>query len=222
MLGADEAEVTVKFIPLLATPETRTKTLPVVAPTGTATAMLVAFQLVGDAVVPLNVTVLEPCVPPKFVPVIVTDAPTTPDAGPTLVMLGTSPVAALNAAKIAPQLLLEDRVALAAAAPAVTWMLSSAASFAFDAARTLSSIVKSLPGAYAVQSPVITAPRSKSPAAVAALPLFADVPFPCAAAIASSEFVVATPEYSKMAKRSVSAIDFVTVTVLAPPPIFSA
>ena len=82
--------------------------------------------------------------------------------------------------------------------------------------------MKPLPAAYAVQSPVITAPRTKSPAAVGVLPLFADVPFPCAAAIASNEFVVATPEYSKMARRNVSEIDFVTVTVLAPPPIFSA
>jgi hypothetical protein len=36
----------------------------------------------------LNCTVLEPCVDPKFVPVIVTDAPTAPDVGDRLVMLG--------------------------------------------------------------------------------------------------------------------------------------
>ena len=86
MLGA--AEVTVKAIPLLACVPTVTTALPVVAPAGTATAMLVALQLVGDAVVPLNVTVLEPWVPPKLVPAKVTDAPTIPDAGVTLVMLG--------------------------------------------------------------------------------------------------------------------------------------
>jgi hypothetical protein len=40
------------------------------------------------AVVPLNVTVLAPCVAPKFVPVIVIDAPTAPDVGNTLVILG--------------------------------------------------------------------------------------------------------------------------------------
>jgi hypothetical protein len=34
----------------------------------------------------LNVTVLEPCVEPKFVPVIVTDVPTTPEVGETLVI----------------------------------------------------------------------------------------------------------------------------------------
>jgi len=39
--------------------------------------MLVALQLVGVATVPLNVTVLVPCVAPKFAPVTVTDAPPT-------------------------------------------------------------------------------------------------------------------------------------------------
>jgi hypothetical protein len=41
--------------------------------------MLVALQLVGVPAVPLNVTVLVPCVVPKFVPVIVTEVPTGPD-----------------------------------------------------------------------------------------------------------------------------------------------
>jgi len=50
--------------------------------------MLVALQLVGVATVPLNVTVLVPCVPPKFVPAIVTEVPATPDVGFKLVMLG--------------------------------------------------------------------------------------------------------------------------------------
>ena len=50
--------------------------------------MLVADQLVGVAVVPLNVTVLVPCVAPKFVPVIVTAVPTGPLVGDRLVMLG--------------------------------------------------------------------------------------------------------------------------------------
>ncbi len=86
MLGA--GTVTVKLTPLLATPPTVTTTLPVVAPLGTGTAMLVALQLVGVATVPLNVTVLVPCVPPKFVPAIVTEVPATPDVGFKLVMLG--------------------------------------------------------------------------------------------------------------------------------------
>lgn len=74
--------------PLLACPPTVTTTLPVVAALGTGTTMDVALQLVGVAAVPLNVTVLVPCVDPKFVPVIVTDVPTGPDVGDKLVMLG--------------------------------------------------------------------------------------------------------------------------------------
>src|SRR6266404_5741745 len=86
MLGG--GEVTVKFIPLLATPPTVTTTLPVVAPAGTGTTMLVALQPVGVPAVPLKVTVLAPCVVPKFAPAIVTDVPATPDVGFRLVMLG--------------------------------------------------------------------------------------------------------------------------------------
>ena len=77
MLGA--GVVTVKFTPLLATPPTVTTTFPVVAPVGTGTTMLVGPQLVGVPAVPLNVTVLVPCVAPKFVPVIVTDVAAGPD-----------------------------------------------------------------------------------------------------------------------------------------------
>ena len=88
MLGA--AVVTVKLTPLLAYPPTVTTTFPVVAPLGTGTTMLVALQLVGVPAVPLNVTVLVPCVAPKFVPVIVTDVPTAPDVGLRLVMLGAA------------------------------------------------------------------------------------------------------------------------------------
>lgn len=51
---------TVKAMPLLAIPLTVTTTLPLVAPVGTGTTMLVAVQLVGVAVVLLNVTVLLP------------------------------------------------------------------------------------------------------------------------------------------------------------------
>jgi hypothetical protein len=90
MLGP--GTVTVKLTPLLATPPTVTTTLPVVAPAGTGTTMLVAPQLVGAAAIPLNVTVLEPCAAPKFVPVIVTGTPTNPDTGFRLVMLGPGTV----------------------------------------------------------------------------------------------------------------------------------
>jgi len=90
MLGP--GTVTVKLTPLLATPPAVTTTFPVVAPAGTDATMLVALQLVGVAVVPLNFTVLVPCVAPKFAPAIVTDAPTSPDVGLRLVMLGPSTV----------------------------------------------------------------------------------------------------------------------------------
>jgi hypothetical protein len=83
-----EVVVTVKATPLLARPLSVTTTLPVVAPEGTGTTMLVALQLVGVAVVPLKVTVLVPCVEPKLAPVMVTEVPTGPEVGLRLVMLG--------------------------------------------------------------------------------------------------------------------------------------
>ena len=83
------AATTVKLTPLLATPLTVTTTLPVVPPVGTVAVMLVALQLViAVAVVVLNFTALVPWVDPKFVPVIVTEAPTAPDVGANVVMLG--------------------------------------------------------------------------------------------------------------------------------------
>ena len=61
--GVTEIEVrvgTVKFIPLLAAPETVTTTFPLVAPFGTVVVMLAALQLVAVATVPSNWTVLLP------------------------------------------------------------------------------------------------------------------------------------------------------------------
>ena len=81
-------DVTVNPTPLLATPPTVTTTAPEVAPVGTGVTMLVAVHVVGDAEVPLNLTVLTPCVEPKFAPVIVTVVPTAPRFGDKLVMLG--------------------------------------------------------------------------------------------------------------------------------------
>src|SRR5215467_15924174 len=83
MLGA-----TLKGAPLLAKPLTVTTTFPVVAELGTAVTMLVLLQLVGVAVAPLKVTVLVPWEGPKFVPVMVTEAPKKPKVGLRLVMLG--------------------------------------------------------------------------------------------------------------------------------------
>ena len=79
---------TVNETPLLAAPPTVTTTEPVVAPEGTGAAMLVLLQLVGVAVTPLNLTVLVPCVAPKFEPLIVTDVPTPPDVGERLLIEG--------------------------------------------------------------------------------------------------------------------------------------
>jgi hypothetical protein len=50
--------------------------------------MLVALQLVAVAAVPLKVTMLVPCVAPKFVPLMVTAVPTAPVFGVRLVILG--------------------------------------------------------------------------------------------------------------------------------------
>jgi len=88
MLGA---ATTVNDTPLLAVPLTVTTTLPVVAPVGTVATIEVALQLpIVVTVVPLNFTVLVPCVEPKLVPVMVTDAPTAPEVGDKLVMLGAA------------------------------------------------------------------------------------------------------------------------------------
>jgi hypothetical protein len=53
-------EETVKLTPLLAVPPTVATMLPVVAPVGTGTVILISLQLAGMAVVPLNFKVLEP------------------------------------------------------------------------------------------------------------------------------------------------------------------
>ena len=45
-------------------------------------------SVVGVASVPLNRTVLVPCVAPKFAPVIVTAVPTGPDVGASVVIVG--------------------------------------------------------------------------------------------------------------------------------------
>jgi hypothetical protein len=79
---------TVKPCPVALTPLWNTTTFPVVAPVGTVVTRLVALQLVTVAVVPLKVTVPEPCVAPKFVPVIVTAAPTAPVVTERLVTVG--------------------------------------------------------------------------------------------------------------------------------------
>jgi len=81
---------TVKLTPGLEMPATVTTTLPVVAPLGTGTAILVALQLVGLPVVPLNLTVLLPWEEPNFVPVIAIEVPTGPIDGDSVVMPGVT------------------------------------------------------------------------------------------------------------------------------------
>ncbi len=77
-----------KLSPLLANPLTMTATLPVVAPVGTGATTEVSLQLLGVAKTPLNETVLDPCVAPKFAPVIVTGVPTPPEVGERFVIDG--------------------------------------------------------------------------------------------------------------------------------------
>lgn len=85
MLGVGR---TLKATGLLTKPLTVTTTFPEVAAAGTGTTMLVGLQIAGVAGVPLNVTVLVPCVKVKFVPAIVTEVPAGPTVGLRLVMLG--------------------------------------------------------------------------------------------------------------------------------------
>jgi hypothetical protein len=89
---------TVKDTPLLAIVPTVTITLPVVVPLGTGTVILVALQLVGDATVPLKVTVLVPWVAPKFCPVMITDVPGKPENGDSLLMPGAGGAGSVGAA----------------------------------------------------------------------------------------------------------------------------
>jgi hypothetical protein len=78
----------VKVTLLLATPLTVTTTGPVEAVAGTGTVIELAFQFVGVAVTPLNVTVLVPWVAPKFDPLIVTGVAIGPDVGVRVLIVG--------------------------------------------------------------------------------------------------------------------------------------
>jgi hypothetical protein len=84
MIGAGN----VKAIPLLVWPPTVTVTLPLLVAGGATVTMLVEFQLVDPAGVPLKLTALVPCVAPKFVPMMVTVVPAGPEVGEKLVMFG--------------------------------------------------------------------------------------------------------------------------------------
>lgn len=94
--GPEEADklaifgMTVNDQPLLATPLTVTTRVPEVALVGTGTTILVKLQLVGVPAVPLNLTVLEPCVDPNPDPLIVIEVPTFADVGDTLPIDGAA------------------------------------------------------------------------------------------------------------------------------------
>src|SRR5439155_1216971 len=81
---------TVNDAPALATPLAVTTTLPVVAPAGTGPTTELQPHLAGVSTLPLNVTALVPWVEPKLPPAMVTDAPTAPELGDKLLMLGTA------------------------------------------------------------------------------------------------------------------------------------
>jgi len=96
-------------------------------------------------------------------------------------------------------------------------------SLVFGSAGTKSLTMKPAPPVKVVLSAVATSPSSKSPLVVVVrLPLFGEVLVVDAAIITSREFDVATPEYSRMAKRNGPETVIVTVMVLAPPAMFSA
>jgi hypothetical protein len=84
--------------------------------------MLVALQVDTVAAVPLKVTVLVPCVAPKFAPVIVTGAPTGPEVGFKLVMLGAEVTVKTTALLITP-LTVTTTFPVSAPAGTVTAML---------------------------------------------------------------------------------------------------
>jgi hypothetical protein len=100
IVGSDGV-VTVKSVALVAVlPATVTVILPVVAPAGTVVVMDVVVLAVAVAVVPLNLTVLLAGVALKFVPVIVTVVPVTPDVGVKEVIVGDVPVVTVKFAAL--------------------------------------------------------------------------------------------------------------------------
>src|SRR5439155_6601003 len=68
-----------------------TPTVPLAAPDGTGATMRVSVQLAGVDVTPLKLTVLPPCVPPKFAPLIVTPVPARAASGESFVITGGMP-----------------------------------------------------------------------------------------------------------------------------------
>ena len=93
----------------------------------------------------------------------------------------------------------------------------------FGSAGTKSLMVYPLPAVKAPAFVEAMAPNSKSPLAVVVrFPLLGDELVPVAVTNTSRELEVATPEYSRMAKRNGPETVWETVMVLAPPLMFSA
>jgi hypothetical protein len=81
---------TAKLFPLLFTAPATTTTLPLVAVAGTVVTMVVAVHVVAVAVVPLNLILPIPWGEPKFVPVMIKEAPTAPVVIDKLLMVGAA------------------------------------------------------------------------------------------------------------------------------------
>ena len=129
----------------------------------------------------------------------------------------------MKVARTAPQGSDAPREAVAAAVPAAACIWSSAISFVLGSLGTNALIWTPFGAVKVSTSAVATAPSNRSPlAVVVAFPLLGDVLVPCADAVTSSEFAVATPVYSKIAKRNEPEIVSDTVIVLAPAEMFSA
>ena len=88
----EQPATTVNVTALLATPPTFTVTLtaPAARLLGTVTVIEVADHEVTVAAVVPKSTVLDPCVEPKLVPVIVTEVPVAPEVGLSKVIAGAA------------------------------------------------------------------------------------------------------------------------------------
>jgi hypothetical protein len=180
-------EITVKLTPLLGTPPAVTTTLPVVAFAGTGVTMLVAVQLVGVAVVPLNVTV--PVVP-KFVPVIVTDAPTGPDVGLRLPIFGVGRTVKLTPLLATPPAVTTTLPVVAFAGTGVTMLV--AVQLVGVAVVPLNVTVPVVPKFVPVM--VIDAPTG--PDVGFKVEIFGEVPPPLPAALKATICMIHEPELS--------------------------
>ena len=104
----------------------------------------------------------------------------------------------------APQMSELFRDAPADTGPAVGCRRSSTIALEFGGAGTLSWMTYPVPAVYVRLLAVEMRPITRSPfEAVVADPLVGALLVPCEPAVTSSESTVATPEYSRMAKRSV-------------------